>query len=156
MENAGEIEWYPDFLYDEVLPIAEASPNAWIREPVGDQWMIAERQENRIDDEAPSLTIAPGETVDFYRCERLGTILVRFNGGAHEILHAVPDRTNTFNVDFCELIAGSVEELIEQLREEEKYGGEGEYEVLCSCWSDALPHRFEIGPEGPRFVVVSA
>lgn len=156
----SNLDWWPAYMVDERMPQPEASPSAWIREALGDKWLIAEREEDRDlygDGEISPLrqTVAPGEIVDFMYCERHGTIRVRLiDGKSFEAIDAVPAGANAFNIAFdFEACGDTLEEAVgHALREPGQYGAE--IEVACTTWSDYMPHRFEIGEDGPRFVAV--
>lgn len=144
-------EWWPAFMADEVMPQPESSPTEWVREALGERWLIAERVEDRCDEELTRKEIAPGETMKFIFCDWRPDVQIRvYAGGDFELLAGEIAGANNFSVwhepDF---IGSTPAEVAEALAES---GELGEF-ILCSrYWSDEIPHRFEIGAAGPCFV----
>lgn len=147
-------EWWPAFMADEVMPIPESSPSAWIREALGEKWLIAERVEDRIDDESIREEIAPGETMDFVYCDQLPPALIRVNAdGSYELVGGTVSGANNFVVtDNWDFMADTPGALAADLAEQ---GELWPVPLICRYWSDEIPHRFEIGEDGPRFIALA-
>lgn len=143
--------WWPAFMVDEVLPRPEETPTAWLREALGDIWLVAERAEDRMDEESIREEIAPGDTMDFLYCDRLQPIAIEIGEDGSLLSHgADAEGANRFSVvGEPDMSADSLAELAELLKEE---GETGTFEISCWRWSDEIPCRLEIDSGGARFV----
>lgn len=147
-------EWWPAFMADEVMPAPESTPTEWVREALCDRWLIAERKEDRCDEESIRQEITPGETMDFIYLDRLPDAAIRIlEDGSCEVTSAPDQGANFFSVwdepDFC---GNSLDQVARELADQ---GEHGDFAIYCAFWSDEIPHRFEIGEGGPRFVAIA-
>ncbi|WP_220091836.1 hypothetical protein, partial [Aerococcus mictus] len=150
------IAWGPACMVDEFMPAPEKTPSDWIRKAVGDKWRVAVGVGAWLDNDFPySFLVTPGEICKFISREDLGSVRVRLTGdGGYEVLDQVPVAANFFNVAFEFDCCGST--IADAISCELDGGGDigAEIEIICIRWSDEIPHRFEIGKDGPRFVAV--
>lgn len=146
--------WWPIFMADEVMPRPEASPTAWIREALGEKWLIAERQEDRCDAESTRWEIEPGETMDFMFTEPRPAILMRVNAdGSYQLVCGTESGANHFFLEFeAECMADTLADLAGEAAE---LGETGLLTIICHYVSDEIPHRFEIGEDSPHFVALA-
>jgi hypothetical protein len=155
MSDESEIAWWPACMVDECMPEPEKTPSDWIREAAGDKWRVAVRADALFDNDFPySFLVAPGEICKFISRENLGSVSVRLTGaGGFEVLDPVPAAANFFNIAYeFESCGFTIDDALGSELDDGEPGTE--IEVVCAHWSDEIPHRFEIGKDGPRFVAV--
>lgn len=146
-------EWWPAFMADEMMPSPEATPSGWIREALGDTWLIAERAEDRESDASLRMDIASGETMDFIFCDRLPDVQIRvYADGSFELLAGTGEGANNFFLwDAPDFSGSTLDEVAGDLAEQAELG---EVVICCHYWSDEIPHRLDIGGDGPHFVAL--
>lgn len=140
-----------DYL-DEVVPEPRDTPSAWIVALPGDAYALAPFDEG----DEPTRILKSGDLVSFCWHQVFGSLQVTIR--SDESFTSVPEPHPIAN-GFWE--RGDTDSFAPSLTEFAKgwlqNGGEPEIvEVDHYFWSDGEPYRFEVGADGPRFVLVEA
>lgn len=158
MTDDADRKWLPAEWLDEVVPIMEASPVAYV-EREGEGWALRLPKGNpsRSDDHEEDCwhtKIEPGQIVGFCWTEDYGHFsLTVDDDGRWKLDRPVPETATHFWLPFdTETLAESVEDLVKG----NDWTGPtdpGTHTMGAYFWSDEVKFRFEISTDGqPRFV----
>lgn len=78
-DETHAIEWWPEFLAEEVMPPGRSRPEEWITR-VDETYVLGAQSEDRDDWDAPGHPIASGAVLDFWWYQPLGRRRVAFKG----------------------------------------------------------------------------
>lgn len=134
---------------DEVMPKPEASPSDWIRESLGEKWLIATHAERR-QEYLLRQEISPGEAMNFIYAERREplTISIEENGNFSIVSGDEGDANWFWSNDDPDACGDSLAELAREIA----YSGiAGLYDISCRYWSEAIPFRLTATASGLNF-----
>lgn len=148
--TATDRKWIPSEWLDELNPMMLDSPDAYI-EVIGNGWGLR-LPEGDDDRENPfyQSAVEPGQVVNFLWTDNFGQVVltVRHNGSwstdystPEGATHFYEHSTGAITDSIAELVNGDPESHLDPLPP-------GDYVVDCYTWSEDIPLRFDVGPDG--------